>query len=208
MDESIFTEEQIEELNKISQLSEEEQKKVLPSFLKTLSPEQLNALKQSQGASQCPYCLIVEGKIKAKKIYEDNELIAALEINPASLGHTIVFPKKHISILAQLNDVSNLFNAANKISSALFETLKAHGTNLLVSNGSAAGQIIPHLVVEIIPRYDNDKLNLNFPRKKASDEDLEKIFSSLKGKIVLEKKLEQKPKPAVIKISKKTERIP
>ena len=71
MDESIFTEEEIKELNKISQLPEEEQKKVLPEFLKKLSPEQLNVLKQSQ-PSQCPYCLIAEGKIKAKKIYEDN----------------------------------------------------------------------------------------------------------------------------------------
>ena len=66
--------------------------------------------------------LTFEGKIKAKKIYEDNELVAALEINPASLGHAIVFPKKHFSVLAQLKDVGNLFNIINKISSVLFET--------------------------------------------------------------------------------------
>ncbi|MBS3171665.1 HIT domain-containing protein [Candidatus Woesearchaeota archaeon] len=206
MDESIFTEEEIKELNKISQLPEEEQKKVLPEFLKKLSPEQLNVLKQSQ-PSQCPYCLIAEGKIKAKKIYEDNELVAALEINPASLGHAIVFPKKHFSVLAQLKDVGNLFNIINKISSVLFETLKAQGTNILVSNGPAAGQIIPHLVVEIIPRFEKDKISFNLPRKKASEEDLEKILSLLKGKIVLEKKEPEKPKEP-IKISKKQERMP
>ena len=206
MDESIFTEEEIKELNKISQMPEEEKKKVLPEFLKKLSPEQLNVLKQSQ-PSQCPYCLIAEGKIKAKKIYEDNELVAALEINPASLGHAIVFPKKHFSVLAQLKDVGNLFNIINKISSVLFETLKAQGTNILVSNGPAAGQIIPHLVVEIIPRFEKDKISFNLPRKKASEEDLEKILSLLKGKIVLEKKEPEKPKEP-IKISKKQERMP
>ncbi len=206
MDESIFTEEQLEELNKISQFSEEEQKKVLPNFLKKLSPEQLNALKQSQ-PSQCPYCLISEGKIKAKKIYEDNELIAALEINPASPGHTIVFPKKHVSVLAQLKDVGNLFNITNKVASVLFEALKAQGTNILVSNGPAAGQIIPHLVVEIIPRFEKDKISFNLPRKKASEEDLENLYSSLKGKIVPEKKPAEKPKITSIKTSKQ-ERIP
>lgn len=206
MDESLFTEEQIEELNEISQLSEEEQKKVLPDFLKKLSPEQLNALKQSQ-PSQCPFCLIAEGKIKAKKIYEDDELIAALEINPASLGHTIVFPKKHVSVLAQLKDVSNLFNKSNKIASVLFETLKAQGTNILVSNGPAAGQIIPHLVVEIIPRFDKDKISFNLPRKKASEGELDKLLSSLKGKLVAEKR-DEKPKPQPIKVAKKQERIP
>ncbi len=207
MDESIFSEEQIEELNKISQMSEEEQKKVLPEFLKKLSPEQLNSLKQSQ-PSQCPFCLIVEGKIKAKKIYEDNEIIAALEINPVSIGHTLIFPKKHVSVLAQLKDVSHLFNMTNKISSVLFETLKAQGTNILVSNGPAAGQVIPHLVVEVMPRFEKDKLSFNLPRKKASEEDLDKIHSSLKGKIVAEKKELEKPQPKPIKVARKEERIP
>lgn len=206
MDESIFSEDQINELNKISQLPEEEQKRVLPEFLKKLSPEQLNTLKQSQ-PQQCPFCLIAEGKIKAKKIYENEEIIAVLEINPASLGHTIVFPKKHYSVLAQLKDVGNLFNIVNKIASVLFENLKAQGTNILVSNGPAAGQIIPHLTIEIIPRFDKDKIIFNLPRKKVSEEELEKVFSNLKGKIIIEKKEPEKPKEPM-KVSKKQERLP
>src|SRR3989344_1601038 len=84
-----------------SKLKEEEQKKVLPEFLKKLSPEQIEYLKQQQ-APQCPFCLIAENKIKSKKIYEDNDIIAVLDINPANPGHTIVFPKTHYQILAQI----------------------------------------------------------------------------------------------------------
>ena len=202
MDQSIFTEEQIEEINKISQLPEEEQKRLLPEFLKKLSPEQLNSLKQSQ-PQQCPFCLIAENKIKAKKIYEDNEIIAALEINPVSLGHTLVFPKKHFQILTQLSDAGKLFNVVNKISSMLFETLNAQGTNILVSNGQAAGQSIPHLIVEIIPRFEKDKISFNLPRKKASEEELEKVLARVKAKkIVAEKPL---PKKEVIEEEKPQE---
>ncbi len=199
MDQSIFSEEQIEEINKISQLPEEEQKQLLPEFLKNLSQEQLNALKQSQ-PQQCPFCLIVENKIKANKLYEDNEIIAALEINPASLGHTIVFPKKHIQILTQLNDAGKLFNVVNKLSSVLFETLNAQGTNILVSNGSAAGQMIPHLIVEIIPRFANDKLSFNLPRKKASEVELEKVMAKIKSKPTFSEK--PLPKKEVIEDKK------
>lgn len=194
MDESIFTEEQIEELNNISQLSEEEQKKALPNFLKKLSQEQLNHLKQTQSVQQCPYCLIAENKIQAKKIYEDNELIAALEINPVNPGHSIIFPKKHFQVLAQILDVSHLFNIVNKVSALLFDVLGAQGTNVLVSNGQVAGQVIPHVVINIIPRYKGDNLNLNLPIKKIKEEELNKILSKIKEKSeeFLSKDIEEK----------------
>ena len=207
MDEKIFTKEQLEELTKISKLSEEEQKKVLPNFLKKLSPEQFSYLKQAQ-PQQCPLCLIVENKIKAKKIYEDKEILAVLEINPVNPGHTLVFPKKHFELLAQLKEVGNLFNVVNKISSVLFETLKAQGTNILVSNGSAAGQNIPHLVVKIIPRFAKDKIRFNLEPKKAGEEELEEILSKIKTiPINVEKKEEKKPEVKPVKLSKE-ERIP
>ena len=182
--EEVFSKEQLEELTKISKLPEEEQKKVLPNFLKKLSPEQLNSLKQSQPQQQqCPYCLIAENKIKSKKIYEDKEIIAVLEINPSNPGHTIVFPKQHLQVLSQLKDTGHLFNLVNKLSSILFDSLNAQGTNIFVANGQAAGQLIPHVVVNIIPRFNNDKLNLFLEHKKTSEEDLDNLLNKIKEKI-------------------------
>ena len=209
---NLFSKEQLEELNKISKLPEEEQKKLLPNFLKKLSPEQLENLKEVQQPNQCPFCLIVENKIKAKKIYEDKELIAALEINPATPGHTIIFPKQHISVLSQIKDVSNLFNAVNKVSSLLFDSLGAKGTNILISNGQAAGQFIPHLIINIIPRFEKDNVNLDLKRSKLEEKALDDILNKIKNSKQFEdfiKSFEPKheKKPEVIK-SNKFERIP
>lgn len=210
--EDIFTKEQLEELNKISKLPEEEQKKVLPNFLKKLSPEQMKNLKQSQ-PQQCPFCLIVENKIKSKKIYEDHETLAVLEINPVNPGHTVIFPKKHYEFLSQIKDVGHLFNVVNKISSLLFDSLSAQGTNILISNGQSAGQLIPHVTVNIIPRFAKDKLNLQLETKKTTDQDLDKLLVKIKESkffIDFQKNLEEKKsevKKEVIKSDKK-ERLP
>ncbi|MEK6826636.1 MAG: HIT domain-containing protein, partial [Nanoarchaeota archaeon] len=133
----------------------EEQKKELPGFLKTLSREQVEFLKRQQGTS-CPYCAIAEGKIEARKVYEDENLIGALEINPANKGHVVLFPKKHYEILNQIEDVGHLFNIAKRISGAIFESVKAEGTNIFVSNGASAGQTVPHVAVHIVPRFKDD----------------------------------------------------
>ena len=204
--ENLFSKEQLEELSKISKLPEEEQKKILPNFLKKLSPEQINYLKQSQQPQQCPFCLIAENKIKSKKIYEDKEIMAVLEINPVTPGHTIVFPKQHFQILSQIKDIGNLFNISNKISSVLFDSLNAQGTNILVSNGQIAGQLIPHVVINIIPRFSKDEVNLNLDHKKTSDEELEKILKKIKEKTNFE--LEVKPKKTEVVKTKSKERTP
>ncbi len=208
--ENLFTKEQLDELTKISKLSEEEQKNILPNFLRKLNPEQLNSLKQSQ-SPQCPFCLIIEGKIKSKKIYEDKDLIAVLEINPINKGHTLVFPKQHVKIISQLKDVGPLFNLVNKISVSLFDSLKAQGSNILVSNGELAGQTVPHVVVNVIPRFDKDNLDFVFERKKMSEEELNKILNIIKEKFnqyLYKKNFEEKPKQAEVVKSNKTERLP
>ena len=209
---NLFSKEQLEELNKISKLPEEEQKKTLPNFLKKLSPEQLDYLKQTQQPQQCPFCLIAENKIQAKKIYEDKEIIAALEINPVNPGHTIVFPKNHFQVLSQIKDVGNIFNIVNKISALLFDTLKAQGTNILVSNGQLAGQVIPHILINIIPRFPKDNVNLSLDHKKSSEEELNKVLKKIKESESFNKNLskssEEKPKKIEVVKSNARERIP
>ena len=101
-----------------------------------------------------------------------------------------------------------MFNLVNKISSVLFDTLKAQGTNIFVANGQAAGQLIPHVVINIIPRFNEDKLNLFLEHKKTTEEELDKILNKIKEKssILLES---EKPKERKIEtIKSKNERLP
>ncbi len=209
-----LTQEKVEEIKKqLEGLSPEEQKKKLQEILSKLSPEEREQL--MGGQQQCPFCLMVEGKISVNKVYEDNKVMAVLDINPANKGHTIIFPKKHFQLSAQMDDdtVSHLFTVANKLSGAIFEATQCHGTNLVLANGPAAGQTAPHVLVNIIPRFDGDKVAIGWNPEKISESEMKKLASDIYAKassIKVNKKIEiMKPKKLVkVEQEKNSPRIP
>lgn len=189
--ENPLSEEQIKKINEIAKLSQEKQQQELQGFIKTLSPEQLEFLQSQQQNQGCLFCSIAEGKIESKKIYQDDKVMAVLDINPAIPGHVIVFPKKHVQVLTQLSDEESayLFKIANKISAVVFDNLKAEGTNIFIANGHAAGQNSPHAIIHVIPRFSKDGLSLSWKGKKVSEEALDEIKKKLENKVKLEEKV-------------------
>jgi histidine triad (HIT) family protein len=175
-----FSEEQLHELSAISKLPPEQQQKVFSAFLKTLTPEQIEFLKKQQGGG-CPFCLIGEGKLPAKIVYADTSFVAALDIKPANKGHVVLFPKQHHSLLTQMSDgeVKNMFSLATTLSRAVFEGMKAEGTNIFVANGGAAGQFIPHVAVHIIPRWKDDGVTFPWQPLQLDEKDFAKIHQTL-----------------------------
>ncbi len=171
-------------------LSQEEQKKKIAEFIKSLPKEELEKLK----ARQCPFCLIASGQLKAYKIYESEEIIAVLDINPANPGHVIIFPKQHIASIQLLNNnqLLEIFQVAKQVIKKLEESLKTTSFNLLIPQGHLAGQFIEHFLLHIIPRFQNDGLELKWTPKKVSEQELENLAKILK----IEKKQEiKKSKP-------------
>lgn len=130
----------------------------------------------------CLVCQIIEGKIPSKKIYEDDLVMAVLDVNGSSPGHCFVIPKNHYPIIEQVPDVevSRLFQVSNKISSAIFESLGAQGTNIFVANGIPAGQTVAHFMINIIPRKENDGINLQWQPKQLNEEEISTIELKLK----------------------------
>lgn len=197
--ENPLNDQQIQKINEIAKLPPEKQQAELSSFLKTLNPEQIEFLKSQQGnggkGGSCPFCNIAQGKIASKVIYEDNDLMAVLDINPAGKGHSIIFPKEHFETVPQMPDKisGRMFILANKISKKAFDMVKAEGTNVIVSNGAAAGQTLGHAMIHVIPRFKDDGLSFSWQGKRAEDKDLDKILKDLKG-ITLEDEA-AKPKP-------------
>lgn len=173
-----------EQLNYIQQQLEglplEEQQRKMQEILSQLPPDEVEALKQQQ----CPFCMIAAGKIPAKEVYEDSMVKAVLDINPANKGHVIVFPKQHYQFSSMMpdNEAARLFQVANKLSKVVFEVTKAQGTNIFVANGQAAGQNAPHVLVHVIPRFDNDKIGLAWQPKKIEEKDMAEMFSKIKEK--------------------------
>ncbi len=156
----------------MAQTQEELQEK-----LKQLSPQQIQELIKKQ----CVFCKIAAGEMPAKKIYEDNNFMAFLSIQPANPGHTIVIPKEHFSVLPQLPDELNADCLAliKKLAAVIFETVNATGINVLQNNGAAAGQKIPHVHFEIIPRFEKDNVGLEWSTMKLKEEQFVQVQKRL-----------------------------
>ena len=145
----------------------------------------------------CIYCDAAKGQ-GIEIVYEDDRLIAFLASKPAADGHMIVIPKKHYQIIEQIpdHDIAHLFNTVNKLSIAAFESVKSQGTNIIIQNGVAAGQVIPHVSVHIIPRKENDGLDFQWQPKPLTEEVISTIELQLKkgtesiGAFQLEEKAE------------------
>ena len=114
------------------------------------------------GKNDCVFCKIIKEEIKSEKIYEDDNFIAILDIEPRAKGHTLIIPKKHFrNILEMPVTLGNeLLEAIKKISLNLIKQEKADGINVLINNEKSAGQIIFHAHVHIIPRKNDDNLSL------------------------------------------------
>jgi len=150
--------------------------------LKNMTPEQIAELQKQQ----CIFCGINEGKVPAKKVYEDEICFAILDINPATKGHMLLIPKEHYMVLPQMpeNLVKHLGNVAKKLSRAAIRSLGAEGTNIFVANGAIAGQRAPHAIVHIIPRVENDAITVfEFPEKSIPEETLTKLQTALAQKL-------------------------
>ena len=131
----------------------------------------------------CVFCKIASGEFSSHKIYEDEKVLAILDLSQATKGHTLVMPKRHYENIFDLDEETSkhLFNIVRKISKHYKETDEnIIGINLLNNNGSAAGQTVMHYHMHILPRYENDDLkNMEFNEHKLN---LAEICSELKIK--------------------------
>ena len=171
----------------------EQQLAQIQEYLKSL-PEEERETKAKEIMSQfeeqepqCPFCLMSEGKIKTTRLYEDENFIAVLEINPANKGHTIIFTKRHIKSYSQLNEqeTESLTKIIKKISIAL--SMMAEGVNVLESEGKTAGQRFDHFTINIIPRTKDDQVKIIWQPQKSSESDLEKVKQEIIENIPKEK---------------------
>ena len=138
-----------------------------------------------QTRESCLICQIVGNSIPSYKIYEDDVALAVLDVNGSNPGHCFVMPKNHYPIIEQVPDaeLSHLFSVANKISSSLFENLKAPGTNVFVTNGIPAGQTVAHFTINVIPRKENDGINLQWKPKQLTEEEMSTVELKLREQL-------------------------
>ncbi len=124
----------------------------------------------------CVFCNIVAGRISSHLIYEDGSHIAILDKYPIDRGHSLLIPKRHAERITDMEDeaVGLLFSKLPKISRAILKGTGADSFNIGQNNGRAARQIVPHVHIHIIPRYESAGAVWN-QRRIAEDSELEEI---------------------------------
>ncbi len=108
--------------------------------------------------NDCLFCKLIQGKLPIEKVYEDENTLALLDIHPINRGHTLVVPKKHYTNIHDTPpaDFEHVMRAVQMLAAKIKTAVGAEGINIGINNGSAAGQIVDHLHVHIIPRWSDD----------------------------------------------------
>ena len=130
----------------------------------------------------CIFCRIVKGEIPCSKIYENEKVIAFLDIAPVNKGHALVVPKEHYKDLLEVpNEVmGEITKAAKKVAKAAVKAVGADGFNIGQNNGKAAGQVVTHFHLHIIPRFENDGL-VPWPQKKYEEGEIDKVAETIRS---------------------------
>jgi histidine triad (HIT) family protein len=130
----------------------------------------------------CIFCKVLRGEIPAQIVDEDENTVALLDINPWTRGHALVIPRRHARDLLEISDgdLANVASAAKRLAARMRERLGCDGINLLNSTGQAAWQTIFHFHVHVIPRYEDDPLQLPTRPERADDDELAAVAGELR----------------------------
>jgi len=137
----------------------------------------------------CIFCQIIRGELPASVVYEDEQILAFLDINPITPGHILVIPKMHTQFLVDLpaSDAVQIMRVGRLMDGALRESgLRCEGVNLFLADGEAAGQDVPHVHLHVFPRFTGDGYQMRFipnagneTDRRVLDDHAEKIRAGL-----------------------------
>lgn len=115
--------------------------------------------------NQCIFCKIINKEIPGQILFENEHVLAFLDISQTTKGHTLVIPKKHAEDVFSMSeeDMCHVFSVVPKLANALKTTFNADGMNIVNNNKSVAGQTVFHYHVHLIPRYSTeDSFQINY----------------------------------------------
>ena len=133
----------------------------------------------------CIFCKIAAGEIPSRKIYEDSDLIAIMDLNPTSKGHSLIIPKEHCTNIYDIDEdiAAKVMKTAKKLATKMTVALNCDGFNLLQNNGETAGQTMFHFHMHLIPRYKGDQVGITWHPGELNDADKEEILLKVKEQL-------------------------
>jgi len=134
----------------------------------------------------CVFCKIIKGEIPCTRLYEDQDVLAFMDIHPVVKGHALVIPKTHHNPLMETPPevLQKLITVVQRIAQAQMKGLQADGINVSQANGAIAGQVVPHIHFHVIPRFTTDGYHGNWlPRKYDNPQELQAIADRIREAI-------------------------
>jgi histidine triad (HIT) family protein len=133
--------------------------------------------------ADCLFCAIVAGDIPATIVDEDAHTVAFMDINPATRGHALVVPRRHVEDLYAIepDELAHTMRAAQRLALRVRDGLGADGVNLLNSSRPAAWQTVFHFHVHVVPRYEDDPLKLPWHPTPGDEAEIRAAAEALRG---------------------------
>ena len=130
----------------------------------------------------CIFCKIANGEIPSATLYEDEEFRVILDLGPASKGHALILPKNHYRNLYDIDEAtaSKAICLAKKMITKMTDVLGCDGYNIVQNNEEAAGQTVFHFHMHIIPRHNDDTVNVGWEKHKVSSERIKDITDEVR----------------------------
>ena len=135
--------------------------------------------------SDCVFCRIVAKQIPATVVQEDADTLAFMDIGQVNPGHVLVALKSHADNLFELQDAqaAAVFRTVARVARAIRDAFSPQGLSVYQANGKAAGQTVFHFHVHLVPRHENDGMNLTWPVKNPPRETLEEYAAKIRQKL-------------------------
>ena len=133
----------------------------------------------------CVFCKIITNEIPSAKIYEDELVYAFLDLGPINFGHALVIPKEHHESSSTIpeNVAGRMFKVASRIGVALKRKLDYDAFNLHLADGTAAGQVVMHAHLHVVPRGVEDGFRWNWRQLKYQDNQMAEIAGELAARV-------------------------
>lgn len=139
---------------------------------------------ESMSAEECVFCRVVDGTVESSPVYEDDEILAFMDIEPVTDGHLLVIPKRHAPHLVDLDEQlgMSMFRIATRLSAALRRSgLPCDGVNLFLADGEAAFQEVFHVHLHVFPRTTGDGFRIDADWRERPRAELDDAAERIRG---------------------------
>lgn len=133
----------------------------------------------------CIFCKIANGEIPSATIYENSDFRVILDVAPANRGHALIIPREHFKDIFDIDALTagKLFSLATEVARAMKSVLHCDGMNIVQNNGIVAGQTVFHFHLHLIPRYENDNVNIGWQPGNSTPSELQELAKEIRKKI-------------------------